>query len=120
MQEQKTIVIVEDDQDNSELLNEVFTEEFSNVLVFNCGLKALENIIKIKPHLILTDVSLPGLSGVEMVKKVREEGITSPVIFQTGHSVLEIEKEINALSKCKIISKPYDFDALLSLAREQI
>ena len=53
------------------------------------GIKAWERICRLKPDLILSDIRMPGLSGIDLMKKIREEKIRSEIVFVSGYSDFE-------------------------------
>ncbi len=53
------------------------------------GLKAWERIRRLRPDLVLSDIRMPGLSGIDLVKRIREEKIAAEVIFMSGYSEFE-------------------------------
>lgn len=53
------------------------------------GVKAWERISRLKPDLVLSDIRMPGLTGIELVKRIREERMEAEVIFMSGYSEFE-------------------------------
>ena len=80
----KKILITEDERDLLSLLKDSFTEEGFTVFTASDGLEGLAVAEKEKPDLILADILMPKLDGIAMVKKFRESGVKTPVIFLTN------------------------------------
>ncbi|MBN2013170.1 response regulator [candidate division KSB1 bacterium] len=82
------IVIVEDDPDISEILQYNLEQENYDVVLFDDGEKALDSIIDTPPDLILLDLMLPGLNGLEIARTIRRNEETSnlPIIMITARS----------------------------------
>lgn len=113
----RKILIVENDQLNIKILNLIFVNE--NYLVSNSfdGNEAFENYVNNDFDIIITDISMPGLNGYELARKIRElpdsgksrvpiiaiSGYEPPEDFQTGG-----KSDIN-----EWITKPFDLDTLL-------
>ena len=84
----KTILIVEDEEPLQLVLNDVLAVEGYNVLEAKDGLEGLEVATKEHPDLILLDILMPKMGGLEMLKKLREDewGKKVPVIVLTNLS----------------------------------
>jgi DNA-binding response OmpR family regulator len=80
----KKILITEDEKDLLSLLKDSFTEEGFTIFTASDGLEGLAVAEKEKPDLILADILMPKLDGIAMVKKFRESGFKTPVIFLTN------------------------------------
>ncbi|MBU1099204.1 MAG: response regulator transcription factor [Bacteroidetes bacterium] len=82
------IYIVEDDPDIAELIQFNLEKEGFETLIENNGKKAYELIIENPPDLLLLDIGLPGLSGIEICKYLREQAITRdlPIIMLTART----------------------------------
>jgi DNA-binding NarL/FixJ family response regulator len=69
------------------------------------GLLAIEKARELRPDLILMDIGLPGLNGIESVRRIREFLATSKVVFVSQESSLEIVQEALSLGACGYILK---------------
>ena len=81
-----TILVVDDQPINVHLLKRKLEREKLEVLTANNGLEALEQVKARKPDLILLDLMLPRMSGFEFCRKLRGEGIQTPVLMLTARS----------------------------------
>jgi DNA-binding response OmpR family regulator len=78
--------------------------------------KAYEKALEFKPDLILLDVRLKNnSSGIEAAKKIRAEGIETPIIFTTGNSFESTNNQIRDIANTNILIKPIDFNELFDL-----
>lgn len=84
MEKPKKILIAEDDLNFISILKEKFEGEGFSVLTAQDGKEALRAAEKEKPDLIISDVLLPMLNGVDMAKQVREKMPAVPIIFLTN------------------------------------
>jgi len=80
----KKILIVEDEENFLSILKKVFTLEGISVVIAANGEQGANMAQKEKPDLIISDVLLPKLDGKAMAKKIRELGVTCPIIFLTN------------------------------------
>ena len=85
-----TIFIVDDDQAIGEMLSLVLENEGFQTVTCLDGLRAVEMFPIVKPDLILLDVMLPEMSGFDVLKKLRQNKITTPIIMLTALSLIHI------------------------------
>lgn len=118
---QKFILIVDDEEDLRETLTEQFelTEGFT-ALTAASGEEALQILGAERVDLVILDVDMPGLSGREVVRRMREANIRVPVIMLTGRSgeadtVAGLEAGAN-----DYVAKPFSFAVLLARVRSQL
>ncbi len=107
------ILVIEDEQTLLETLK--LNLELENYVVETCnsGATAIEQIKQFKPDMILLDIMLPVLSGVEIYKKLKTEAITVPVIFLTAKNNVQDKIEGLKLGADDYITKPFDLEELL-------
>ncbi len=118
----KKILVIEDDQLNMELLSDVLGKEgFDTVQKFNAadGITAAQTE---KPDLIIMDISLPDLDGLEAAKKLKKQSATAsiPVIALTAHAMKgDREKAIEA--GCDdYLTKPIDIKVFLEKIKSYV
>jgi two-component system alkaline phosphatase synthesis response regulator PhoP len=85
----KRLLIVDDDADLRQLLAEYFRGLGLSVDERDSGTAALEPAVSGDFDCFIFDVSMPGMSGVELLKKVRERGIQTAALFLTAHDALD-------------------------------
>ncbi|RMH86212.1 MAG: DNA-binding response regulator [Calditrichaeota bacterium] len=116
MNEQFTIYIVEDDPDITEIVEDNLWKEGFRIRTFADGAKAYDAIMSNPPDLILLDLNLPSMSGIELCKYIRAEEITRdiPVIMLTARTE-EIDKLIGfEVGADDYITKPFSPRELLA------
>ena len=114
-----TIYIVEDDPDITEILEDNLQREGYRTRVLMDGVKALDAITDKPPDLIVLDLNLPGMSGIELCKYVRDNEVTSeiPIIMLTARSE-EIDKIIGfQVGADDYVTKPFSPRELLARIR---
>lgn len=82
----KKIIIIDDDKSFSWILSQGFAGGGFEVVMAENGQEGLKLIESEKPDLILLDVMMPVMDGIEMAKQVKAKGITAPIIFLTNMS----------------------------------
>ena len=117
------ILVIDDEPAISALLKNIFEKYKFLVDACNFGEDAVVQSSHTKYDLIISDISMPVLNGVETIKKIRtgELNKTTPVIFITGSTGEEIVKEAWTLQPFEIMSKPItDIKAIVEKARAAI
>jgi signal transduction histidine kinase/ligand-binding sensor domain-containing protein/DNA-binding NarL/FixJ family response regulator len=109
----QTLVIVEDDADLSAYLKTVFDANYKTV-VFNNGRKACEEIPALMPDLIICDVMLPGMNGIELTKNLKSRKETShiPIIMLTARTGDENVVDGLHVGADSYITKPFNINVL--------
>ncbi len=82
----KRILVIEDEQDIAQLLLMHFADIYSEVVAVYDGLAGIEAIVNQRWDLILLDLRLPGMDGLEICKQVRSQGLTVPILMLTSKS----------------------------------
>ncbi len=108
----ETILIVEDDILLSRSLQEKLGEEGYNVLSVGTGEEALEKTSQELPDLMLLDIMLPGVDGVEVLKRMKDLTKEVVVIVLTASEVVQTAVEAMKLGAYDYISKPFDMDGV--------
>lgn len=70
--------------------------------------------------LLITDINLPSMNGIEIAQKLRSKGKNFPLYFISGYEEKQYESELNALSNYRYISKPINFDETLLLIEKDL
>jgi len=101
------ILLLEDDANLNETVTEFLEEQGYDVVSVYDGYEAQEKLYESKYDLLLLDINVPGIDGLELLKESREEGIVAPAIYITSmDSVDDLEKGFN--SGCDdYIRKPF-------------
>ncbi|HVP57828.1 MAG TPA: sigma-54 dependent transcriptional regulator [bacterium] len=83
------ILVVEDEEGMREFLRILLTKEGYDVLAFEEGSGALEAFKDENFHVVITDIKMPGMDGMEVLARVKEIDPSIPVIIMTGHGSME-------------------------------
>jgi CheY-like chemotaxis protein len=117
----KRILVVDDDLSVLKSLEKLFKKQGYEVTSVSSGKLALECVEKVDFDLIIIDIRMPDLDGVETIKRIKEIRKSKskqdiPVVFITGYSdVVAIDK---AKQYGEVILKPFDLEELLSRIRK--
>lgn len=106
------ILIVDDQKGIRRLLTEVFLEYGYEIEACGNGGKALEIIPAFKPDLIIMDVKMPGMNGIDVLKKIRETDNETKVIMMTAYGDQHYINQAEALGVERFIIKPFDLNDL--------
>jgi len=107
-----SILIVDDETLTLNNLKKALEKEGYEIYLADTGERALEIIDKLKPNLILLDLMLPGISGLEVLKKIKEKGNETIVIMMTAYEILEKAVEAMKLGAYDYILKPFKISDL--------
>ena len=107
--EKKTILLVEDNPDNSMLALKILQHAGYEVFLAEDGYQALDYCKENIPQLILMDISLPGIDGFEVTKNLREMDTFSqvPIIALTAHALDGFSEKNKAAGCNDYLTKPY-------------
>jgi DNA-binding NtrC family response regulator len=85
-----------------------------------CGLEALEKVELNTPNVIVTDVRMPKMDGITLVKTLRESQsyYSLPCIMMSGHGDIDMAKEVYKIGASGYIHKPVKFEELLQLIQK--
>ncbi|TWF54875.1 hybrid sensor histidine kinase/response regulator [Neorhizobium alkalisoli] len=81
----RTVVVVDDNEDHRDLMREVLVPMDFVVLTAGSGPECLTIIEGVTPDLFLVDISMPGMSGWQLVSRLRENGLTAPIVMLSAN-----------------------------------
>ena len=115
----KNIVVIEDDKDVSDVLKYFLEKEDYRVHVAQDGVTGLELAAKVRPNLILLDLVLPKLDGIEVCKKLRADQRLNevPIIMVTAKGELSHKVEGLELGADDYVTKPFQPQELIARIR---
>lgn len=122
MNQDITIYVIEDDPDIRAILEDNLFLEGYRVRTFDDGEKAYDTVLRFPPDLIILDLNLPSMSGIELCKYMREDDMTAdiPIVMLTARSE-EIDKIIGfEVGADDYITKPFSPRELLARIKVQL
>ena len=118
--ENLTILYVEDDLDTQRLIKQILSSYVKEIYVAGDGEEGLAFYKKLKPDIVLTDINMPKMNGLEMSEEIKKIVPNQPIGIFTAFDEPEYLKRASELDIGTYILKPFDrkqfFDALNYLA----
>ena len=116
------ILIIEDEEPIRRVLIRILTEEDSKFQIFEAsdGKKGLELIKKESFDLVLCDIKMPKLDGIELLQKAKKINSTIPFIMLTGHGNIDTAVESMKIGAYDFLSKPPDLNRLINSVRNAL
>lgn len=114
MNDTSVIHIVDDDPAVRDSLGFVLSTANWEVRAYASGAALLERVKDLEPGLIITDVRMPGITGLELIDELKRHGVRQPVIVLTGHADVSMAVEAMKAGVVDFLEKPFDDHALLA------
>jgi len=109
------LLIIDDEADIQRSFRRLFESPDVDVLTASSGEEALELIPRLRPDLVLMDVRMGGLSGLETLRRLRESDARLPVIMMTAYGTTQTAIEAMKLGAFDYLLKPFDVPKLKEL-----
>jgi DNA-binding response OmpR family regulator len=106
------ILVVDDEEPVRDVLCEYFESQGFGVEAAPDGEAALAALGRLRPDLVLLDVRMPGIDGVEVLRRIRRADPDVPVIMVTANEDVALAKEMLKLGAFDYVAKPFDFSYL--------
>ncbi|MDH5525812.1 MAG: sigma-54 dependent transcriptional regulator [Nitrospirota bacterium] len=107
----KTILVVDDDASVRQVLDDVLSESY-NVIPAPDGNQALELISRHQPHLVILDLMMPGMPGMEVLETIRQNDNQVPVVVLTATTSYQTAVEAMKLGAADYLAKPFEVPEL--------
>lgn len=116
MAEPTSILIVDDDEGMLKTLNYILTDKGYEVVTLNNGFKAIELIKERAFNVVLIDIKMPGMNGVEVLKEIKSLAPETHIMMITAYTMHKLVGEAKKEGAQVILPKPLDIDKVLSYA----
>jgi two-component system response regulator AtoC len=116
----KKILVIDDERDIGWLFSKILTEEGYQVLIALNGREGISTIQKEKPDLVILDLKLPGMDGIETLREIRKFDKDLLVVVLTGYETVETAVEAMKLGAYDYFSKPVDIDKIKTLIKDAL
>ncbi|MBI3004561.1 MAG: sigma-54-dependent Fis family transcriptional regulator [Ignavibacteriales bacterium] len=116
----KTVLVVDDEKSVRDSLKMILEYDHFGVEFAENGETALKTLAAMPVDVVLLDVKMAGMDGIEVLQKIREKNANLPVVMISGHGTIETAVEATKLGAFDFLSKPLDRDKLLVTVRNAL
>jgi two-component system response regulator FixJ len=117
MANDRVVHVIDDDDDARESLAFLLSTADVEAHVYESAVAFLKALPQVTTGCILTDVRMPEIDGMELLRRLHESGASLPVIVMTGHGDVPLAVEAMRLGAIDFLEKPFDDDTLLASVR---
>jgi DNA-binding NtrC family response regulator len=110
--EKRKVLIVDDEPGVRESLRMVLKEQYDSVMA-SSGEEALEMLTEVRPDLVLLDVLMPGIDGLVVLERIKEQDNRVPVLMLTATKTVKTAVTAMKLGAFDYVTKPFDVEELL-------
>ncbi len=114
------ILVIDDEQGIRDLFIQALEEDDYEVLTVDNGEQGLEIIKNEKPNVTFLDLKLPGIDGLEVLKRISDLKSKPIVIMITGHGTIAKAAKTMDLGAYDYIVKPFDIDDIIKLMKQAL
>lgn len=116
----RKILIVDDQFGIRILLNEIFQKEGYKTFQAANGVQALDIVKNEEPQLVILDMKIPGMDGLEILKRIKKDNQSIKVIIMTAYGELDMIQEAIDHGAITHFAKPFDIDDILSAVKKEL
>jgi two-component system response regulator FixJ len=120
LSENKTVHVIDDDEAMRHSLKFLLESAEMEVATHESASAFLDIVDKAEPACIITDVRMPGLSGIDLLQRIKDLKLDVPVIVITGHADVPLAVEAMKVGAADFFEKPFDDEALLASVRSAL
>jgi len=113
-----TVLIVDDEKGVCDILKKILLQDGYNVRIATSGARALSVMKGKSADLVLLDINMPGMDGIETLRKLREFDKDAVVIILTAYGTLGTAREAMELGAYDYITKPFNAEFVKSMVKE--
>ena len=114
------ILVVDDEPSNRNILSQELTHRGYAVETANDGSEALKKVDSTRPDLIILDYTMPGLSGLDVLKELRKKEDDTPVVMITAYGTVDRAVEAMKAGAYDFITRPFDPDHIELVVRKAL
>jgi len=110
-----TVLVADDNEVAQRLCRRVLEKAGYKVLIAEDGLQAVEVALSRHPAMILMDVAMPGIDGIEAMRRIKAEVPGQPIVIASAHSMASDRERFLAAGADDILSKPFRLADLVAI-----
>ncbi len=114
------VAIVDDDRSVQIALKDLMESAGLSAHCFGSAEEFLESDQRNETGCLVTDIRMPGMSGLDLQARLKAEGSRVPIIFITAHSDTKMKMQAMSAGAVEFLSKPFDDEVLLEKARSAL
>ncbi len=107
------VILVVEDNKNTQLLLQARLKPYFEVVLAADGFEALDYVYARHIDLVISDIMMPNMDGMELLGRLRSEGFNTPVLLLTAKQTFQDKREAYELGADDYVTKPVDYDELL-------
>ena len=120
MPDRGKVYVIDDDDAMRDSLNFLLESAGFNVTLFESAVKFLEALPGLDFGCVVSDVRMPGLDGIELLKRMKADNSRFPIVIVTGHGDIPLAVEAMKLGAVDFLEKPFEDDRLIGMIEAAI
>ena len=112
------VLVADDNEVAQRLCKRVLEKAGYPVLIAADGLQAVDIALRERPEMILMDVAMPGIDGLEAMRRIKTEIPTMPIVIASAHSMSSARERFLAAGADNVLSKPFRLADLISIVEQ--
>ena len=113
----KPLILICDDEEGIRESFRLILEDDYELVFAESGPSAIEKIKTLSPSLVILDIKMPKMHGLEALKEIKKLSPKTPVVIVSGYDSVELAREAIKLGAADYIPKPFKSDQILKLAQ---
>jgi len=115
MPDKGKVYVIDDDEAMRDSLNFLLDSAGYQVALFDSAVKFLDSLPNLEFGCVVSDVRMPGLDGIELLKRMKAGHSTFPIVIMTGHGDVPLAVEAMKLGAVDFLEKPFEDDRLIAM-----
>jgi two-component system response regulator FixJ len=120
MPDRGKVYVIDDDEAMRDSLNFLLEAANFNVTLFETALRFLDALPGLEFGCVVSDVRMPGLDGIELLKRMKAGHSPFPIVIMTGHGDIPLAVEAMKLGAVDFLEKPFEDDRLIGMIEAAI
>jgi two-component system response regulator FixJ len=120
MPDRGKVYVIDDDEAMRDSLNFLLDSAGYEVTLFDSALKFLDALPRLEFGCVVSDVRMPGLDGIELLKRMKAGHCTFPIVIMTGHGDVPLAVEAMKLGAVDFLEKPFEDERLIGMIETAI